>query len=174
MRRKYASPAVFMVAALCGLPPALLGAEKLYVQDPAVIDTDAGIDPAVRDRCKLGERLSFFLQQNIKTQFEVVPSATLNNAGDAKALALIIQNTQGNASDGGWFDRKGIVMRGTLRENGKVIASFNAQRRSTGGALGPFTDSCAIFERCVKALAEDVADWLEKPRMDAWLGELKE
>jgi hypothetical protein len=154
------------------LSPALSAMEKLYVQDPVTVDQDARLDPAVRDTCKLDVRLPFLLYQRISGKFEVVPSKTLEDVADAKALALVIQNVQGDASGGAWFGRKGVTLRGTLRENGKVVGSFNARRRSTGGALGPFTDGCAIFERCMKELAEDVAGWLEKPRLDAWLGEL--
>jgi hypothetical protein len=156
------------------LSPALPAMERLYVQDPVTIDQDASIDPAVRESCKLDVRLPFFLYQKINGKFEVVPSTTPEDAADAKALTLVIQNVQGDASSGAWFGRKGVTLRGTLRENGKVVGSFNARRRSTGGALGPFTDGCAIFERCVKGLAEDVAEWLEKPRLDAWLGELSD
>ncbi|HKQ30132.1 MAG TPA: hypothetical protein VJS66_02505 [Burkholderiales bacterium] len=166
--------AVLAVLMLCAPPHSLFAAEKLYIQDPAAIDLDAGIDPAVREQCKLGERLSFFLQQNIKKQFDVIASPTLEDAGDAKALSLIVQNAQGDASGGAWFGRKGVTLRGTLSQNGKVIASFNARRRSTGGVLGPFKEGCEIFDRCVNALAEDVAQWLEQPRTDAWLGELRE
>lgn len=152
----------------------LPAAEKLYIQDPAVVDQDAQIDRTVRDTCKLDTRLPFFLQQELKKKFDVVASKTLDDAGDAKALSLVIQNVQGDTSGGAWFSRKGITVRGTLRENGKVIGSFNARRRSTGGVLGLVTDSCAIYERCIKELAEDVAGWVEKPRIDAWLGELAE
>jgi hypothetical protein len=153
---------------------AVSAAEKLYVQDPVEFDADAQVDRAVRDTCKLGTRLSFFLQQEIKSKYDIVPTKTPADMTDAKSLALVIQNVQGDASSGAWFGRKGITLRGTLRENGKIIGSFNARRRSTGGILGPMTDGCAIFEHCVKALAEDVADWLKKPSIDAWLGELNE
>jgi hypothetical protein len=161
---------VFLVYFLAA--PALPAMEKLYVQDPVVIDQDASIDPAVRESCKLDARLPFFLYQKINSKFEVIPAKTPEDAADAKMLTLVIQNVQGDASSGAWFGRKGVTLRGTLRESGKVIGSFNARRRSTGGALGPFKDGCAIFERCAKELADDVAEWLEKPRMDAWLGEL--
>jgi len=170
---RYAPSPVVVVSLLSLLfSPALPALEKLYVQDPVTFDQDAAVDPVVRDTCKLDTRLPYYLYIKLTNKFEVVPSKTLDDAGDAKALTLVIQNVQGDASGGAWFGRKGVTLRGTLRENGKVIGSFNARRRSTGGALGPFKEGCEIFERCVKELAVDVAEWLEKPRMDAWLGEL--
>ena len=62
--------------------------------------------------------------------------------------------------------------RGTLFENGKKLASFEARRQSMGGAFAGYKGSCSVLGRTVKAMGKDVAAWLKQPNDNALLGDL--
>jgi hypothetical protein len=147
-------------------------ADKLFVQTPAAYGGKASVDSKIKQECKLEDKVSAHLQDQLKGTFDVVPSRTLSDAGGAKSLSLSIVNVQG-VGGGAWSGPKGLALQGTLKQGGKTIGSFNAQRTSTGGAFGGYKSTCSIFERCTKELGKDVAKWLAAPTMDAKLGELK-
>jgi hypothetical protein len=150
-------------------------AEKLYVQSPARYDKGATIDAKVKEECRIESRISYFVKENTLGKFDVVFSAALNDAGNNKALSLVILSVEG-AGGGVWTGAKGMTVRGTLRGNGKVIGSFDAKRLSGGGGYWSrkkFQGTCELFENSAKEIGEDVASWLKQPSMDAKLGEMK-
>ncbi len=148
-----------------------LAADKLYVQTPADRDKDAPINDKVKQECGIENRVSYFVQESAKEKFDVVPSKTLADAGNSKALSLTVLGVQG-IGGGGWTGSKTITLQGTLRENGEVTGTFIARRSSRGGVLGPVQGTCSIFERNAAALGKDIAAWLAQPRMNARLGEM--
>lgn len=161
------------IAALCLPLAAHAGGGKLHVQQPAAYDKDAAVNEKVKDQCAPEARLSEFVKEYAKGPFdEVVGLKDLSKAGGGKTLSLTILNVMG-VGGGAWSGPKGITVQGTLRENGKVIGTFQARRSSGGGAYGGFKGTCSILERCAKALGKDIAAWLEGPSMDARLGEMR-
>jgi hypothetical protein len=148
-----------------------LAADKLYVQTPADRDNDALIDDKVKQQCGIENRISYFAQESAKEKFEVVPSKTLADAGNSKALSLTVLDVQG-IGGGAWTGSKTIALQGTLRENGEVTGTFIARCSSRGGMLGPVQGTCSIFERNAEALGKDIAAWVAHPRMNARLSEM--
>ena len=146
-------------------------ADKLYVQTPADRDPDAPINERVKEECAIESRVSFFVQEAAKTTFDVIPSMTLADAANNKALSLTVLSVEG-IGGGGWTGSKRITLRGTLTENGNVAGTFVARRSSRGGVLGPMQGTCSIFERDAKELGQDIAKWLVQPSTNARLGEL--
>jgi len=144
--------------------------EKLLVQTPAVYDKDAHVNDKIKAECAVENRVSFFVQERAKGKFDVVPAKTPDTSG--KALTLTIMNV-GGTGGGAWSGPKSITLQGTLKDKGKVIGNFNARRSSGGGAFGGYKSTCGIIERCAEALGKDIGAWLEKPTMNAGLGEIK-
>jgi hypothetical protein len=145
-------------------------AEKLMIQTPAVYDNDARINNKIRTECAVENRLSQFMAERASGKYDVVSVKTPDASG--KALTLTILNV-GGVGGGGWSGPKSITLHGVLKDKGRVIGTFNARRGSSGGAFGAYKSTCGIIERCAEALAKDVSAWLEKPTMDAGLGELE-
>jgi hypothetical protein len=87
-------------------------------------------------------------------------------------LTIEIVNVHGTGG-GAYSGAKSVVIEGTLQENGKVIGTFEGSRYSGGGFWGGFKGTCSILGRCVKALGNDVAIWMENPYKGAKLGDSK-
>ncbi len=145
-------------------------AEKLYVQNPAAYDRNAHITEKVKKECSVENRLSLLIQEQAKGKFNVVSAK--NPGTDGKALTLTILDVHG-VGGGAWSGPKSITLQGTLKDRGRVIGTFTARRTSGGGVFGAYKSTCSILGRDAEALAKDIVTWLEKPTMNAGLGEIK-
>jgi hypothetical protein len=162
----------FALIAGFGFVPAGFAADKLYVQSPANYASGTDVNPKIKAECALESKVATHVIEQAGGNFEVVASPSLSDAGAAKALTLTITDVMG-VGGGAWSGAKGITIKGTLKQGGKVIGTFEARRNSGGGAFGGYKGTCSILGRCAKALGKDVSDWLAQPSMNAKLGELK-
>lgn len=160
-----------LILAIYGLNA--FGGEKLYLQTPAAYGKDANVDPKVREECAPDAKVAAILKERLYGKFdEIVATKNPAGAGPGKTLNLTITNVMG-VGGGAWSGPKSISVQGTLKDQGKVVGSFNARRTSGGGPFGGYKGTCAILERCAESLATDIAGWMEKPVMNAALGEMK-
>ena len=90
--------------------------------------------------------------------------------GRVLKLELVEALTMGNAFIG---HHKYTKVRGTLYENGAVVADFRGRTNSMGGFAIGYKGSCSVLGRTVKALSKDIAAWLKSPVDDARLGDLQ-
>lgn len=158
--------ACVIVAALGFCATALAG-DKIGI--PAVVPfaEDANVPAAVKDECKLGEKVSSFVSKFSKGSVEVS-----ENVAEGQYVNMSITEVHAPGG-GGWSGPKWMEVAGTLQENGKSVASFRAKRFSTGGAFGGFKGTCSIIGRCTKALGKDIAKWIKNPVDGAELGDAK-
>lgn len=136
-----------------------------------------GIDvpAAVKLECELPKKLAEYTKSAAEDDFATInvldaPSKTTSGR------TLIMQIVGIDAAPGGRYTgRKGVSIEGSLWENGKVIGNFQATRYSSGGGgfAHHYKGTCKILARDVKTLGKDVAKWLQKPDMNARLGEAK-
>jgi len=152
-------------------PPSFAG-EKLYIQTPAVYSKNAAISDDVKQECALDNKVSQYVQEAADRNFDIVPIKSVSEAGTHKALTLTIVGVQGFGG-GSWSGRKGVLVRGALMENGKEIGSFVAERNTGASGIAGWKSSCKMYEKCAKTLGKDIAAWLNEPRANAQLGELK-
>jgi hypothetical protein len=153
------------------VPLASLAAGTLNLQENAPYEKDLPVPDAVRRECGLEARVVGFVQSAVTPSFDkVVLVDDASKAGAGKSLAMKITGITGTAG-GAWSGAKFVTINGTLREQGKVIGTFRATRLSGGGAFGAYMGTCAILDRCAKALSADVAKWLGDPSMNAKLGD---
>lgn len=135
----------------------------VQVEPRAPFDPGARASSAVKAECGLEEKVPALVA-------EAAVGASLGEGG-ARSLALRITEVQ--APGGGMFSGpKWLEVSGTLREGGKTVGSFRAKRVTTGGAFGG-GGTCGMLTKCARAIAGDVATWLENPTPGAELGDAR-
>jgi hypothetical protein len=126
----------------------------------------ARVPQKVRSECGLQDKVPAFLS-NYARNVELV-DRELGTRG--RILELHIGDV--HAPGGGAFSGpKWMTVTGVLRENGREVGSFTAKRFSGGGMFGAYKGTCAIVERCARAIGKDIAGWLRSPRDGARLGD---
>jgi len=142
------------------LVPVLADASGLTVAKKIPYANPAGVRKAIRDTCDL--------QTSIPAAVAQATGARLVNGRGS--LELMISKVHGPA---GWIfsGPKWVEVKGKLRRRGRVVGSFRAKRYS---AFNPFVGgTCSILAHCSRAIATDIAGWVESPSMHAKLGDAK-
>ena len=155
----------FVPASLADKAPAAV----VTVSQAAPYAENSGVADVVKNECQLDTRLPEFIRDFAKDDPKVVLTADPLEKAGGRVLVLQISSVTG-LSGGAWSGPKSVVVKGELKEGGKVIGSFTAARFSTGGAFAVLKGTCTIFGRCIKTLGQDIAGWLKKPTMNARLG----
>lgn len=154
--------------------PVMAKGGTLNLSKQARYEKGANVPQAVRDECGLETKIIRFVEKFAQKKFDNV--VLVNNASSGTpGTALNITITDALAPKGGTASGyKSLTIKGTLWQNGKVQGTFTARRVTSGGAsfIG-YKGTCSMLARCAKALGKDVATWLEKPTMNAKLGDAK-
>ena len=141
----------------CVLVPGVAGASGLTVSRKIHFVHPASVRKPIRDTCDLQTRIP-----------AAVAKATNARLVEGRgSLDLAISDVHG---PGGWIfsGPKWVEVTGKLRRGRKVVGSFRAKRYS---AFNPFAGgTCGILARCGRALAADIAAWVENPTKNAVLG----
>jgi hypothetical protein len=125
----------------------------------------ADIPADVRKECTgLGDELpKAIVRANRSATLVPTPAALSEKTG----RYLFVEITKVEARGGGAFTGpKHMKVRGTLIENGKEIADFEA-KRGTMAAAG----TCTTLQKAEKDLGEDIGVWLTNPKPHAHLGD---
>src|SRR3954464_11095091 len=149
-----------MLLAAAVLLPLAAGAQTLSV--PAKVSYDKGVHvpDAVRAECGLETKIPEYVKSSAPGQ---VTKGAQGGKGGGKSLDMKITGLL--ATGGGNFSGpKSVTVSGTLREGGKVKGTFTAMRHSSGGPFGG-GGTCAILDRCAKAIGKDIGAWLKTPSM---------
>lgn len=162
-----------VLAVLAASISAVCAADPIATQATVPYAADARIAQNIRNECtKLGSQLAEYTQQfGKKFGVDVQLTNTLDTAAAGRVLQIEITEavSMGNAFMG---HQKFSSARGTLFENGKKVAEFEARRQSMGGAFAGYKGSCSVLGRTVKAMGKDIAQWLKAPNDKALLGDM--
>ncbi len=132
---------------------------------------NSGATLAVKRECIIDSQLPEFIESYASDyDIAVVRDGRQVKQGKGKVLELAFSQVYGFGG-GAWSGAKSVTVKGTLKENGKTIGTFIGTRFSGGGMFGGFKGTCSILGRCVKALGNDIARWLQAPSMNARLGD---
>jgi hypothetical protein len=142
-------------------------AGKLYVQSLASYAPNSGVNEKVRAECAPEASLPLSIRTHAKAD-EVMLTNNPGGKSDGRQLSLVLTHVDGAGGGGPWGARKSITAAGTLKQGGKVIGTFEAQRGSKGGWR-----TCDTFNYINNSLGKDIAGWLGSPGMNSRLGELK-
>jgi hypothetical protein len=173
------SPKAVVAWALCaalfaagtGLPLLTQAAGPVTIQKLAPFKPDLSVPAEVKLNCDLVTRIPAYIAENAHGKFDnVVLSDTFSTNAPGLSLAITIVGL--NGKEGGLqTGAKHIVIEGTLWENGREQGSFRAKRRVGVTWGGSYKGTCNLLDRCAKLLGKDVAEWLQKPSVNARLGD---
>jgi hypothetical protein len=160
-------------AAALLLASTLLQAQPVTMARSVPYADDAEISSKVRSECvKLQDQLAEFIREYGKANgvdVRLVDDPTRNGPGRVLEVEIVEAVSMGNAFIG---HQKFTRVGGTLFDDGKQVASFRARRNSMGGAFGGYKGSCSVLGRTVKALGQDIAQWLRNPQDGGRLGDM--
>jgi hypothetical protein len=142
------------------------GAEGIRLARRVAFAEGSRATAAVKQECGLETLLPTLVAENASDV-----ELTEGTPSGGRTLHLRISDVQ--APGGGMFSGpKWLEVRGTLRQGGRDVASFRAKRVSTGGPFGG-GGTCGMLQKCARAIAGDVATWLENPTAGAELGDAR-
>jgi hypothetical protein len=125
----------------------------------------ADVPADVRKECTdLGDELpKAIVRANRSATLVATPTALSEKTG----RYLSVEITKVEAHGGGAFTGpKHMKVRGTLIENGKEIADFEAKRGAMAAA-----GTCTTLQKAEKDLGTDIGVWLTNPKPHAHLGD---
>src|SRR5690348_3957659 len=142
-----------LLAALVSLP--LAAAAAVNVPDKIAYDKNSAANDRVKKECALDTK---------------IPQYVKAAAGGNGKGTLDMKITRVIAPGGGaWSGPKEVTVSGTLRDGGKMIGTFTAQRHTTHGGYGV----CGMLDNDAQAIGKDIGAWLKSPSMNAKLGDAK-
>jgi len=162
-------PALLVAAALLGGHAVSAVANgTLTIPKKAPFEKGIHVPEAVRAECGLEQKVPEHVRDAAGKKFDKVSLADHVSAKTpGKAMSLTITSVL--APGGGPFSGpKSVEVRGVLWEHGREIGSFRARRNTTHGS-----GTCNMLDRDAKAIAGDVAKWLESPGKEDRLGDAK-
>lgn len=149
---------------MIGVAPALASADAdIAMTNKVPYAEGISVAETVLNECEIEARVANALA-TASPRLRLVDSVR-----DVPGLVLTVQITEVQALPGGFFSGpKAITIYGTLKDSGKTLGSFRAKRFATSGG-----GTCATLEKVATAIGKDVAVWLEKPTLDAELGDAR-
>ena len=165
MRYIFAALAVVLSASVS------LGDDVIHVAKDAPFENPNAIAAAVREECDLPRKQMELLIAAASERGITLVVDDENPPSEGKVLVLQIARADSIGRAGANYHAKSVALRGKLMQNGQQVGSFVGMRNSTGQAFGVLKSSCTVLELCLKKLASDVAVWLQKPTLNARIGE---
>lgn len=152
---------------LCCASPAF--AATVHVQEKVPFSETSYIAENIKVECRMGSQLATALGSSAPDFGNTIEfGEQLPTEGRVLQLELI--EAQSGRVGMGHF--KSATVRGILMDDGQKIAAVTARRVSGGGPGAMFKGSCAVLERVVNAIGNDLAEWLANPTDNAKLGDL--
>ncbi|MDH3336277.1 MAG: hypothetical protein OER22_03245 [Gammaproteobacteria bacterium] len=130
----------------------------------------SGVRDNVKEECGFETRLPEYIRKKAKRGVNVVLTDEPLGKVNGKVLFLEITNVFA-LGGGGYSGSKSAIVSGELKENGELIGSVTARRRTL---FSMRVGTCSMLKRVAEKLGEDIADWLREPTMDAKLGDIKD
>ena len=148
---------------------AISGNENIYISATVPYKEVKNINIKIRQECAINTQMvTYLVKYGAKNGINFIVSN--NPKKSDKVLKLTIDDavSAGNAFRG---HKKFVSISGEIKQNGKVISSFRAARKSGGGFMGRYKSSCAVLGGAVKRLARDTAEWAVTKQNKATLGD---
>lgn len=143
--------------------------QQVTLRTPIAFASSADVRDAVRDECRLQDKLVRFIKR-----FSAERNITVEESGSpAGGKVLTVAITDVYAPGGGAFSGgKAVTIEAELTENGQALGDLRARRISGGGAFAAFKGTCDILGRDVETLGRDVSRFLTDPQPGTRMGNL--
>ncbi len=138
-------------------------AQTIIVPKPVPYSADSDIAGNIKHECAIDVKLADFIADYAKARKITVSfMGETNPTIPGRVLVLEIRDAQssGNAFLG---HHKSTTVRGQYYEDSKLIGSFKDRRDSMGGLFQGFKGSCSVLGRTVRAIGQDIAEWMVHP-----------
>jgi len=151
-------------------------AETISIASSVSYAANSGISKKQKTDCTLDVRLPKHIESAAGSEIEIVILEDAVDTVPGKALHLEFAHVF--AQPGKWISGSAAVaVRGQLKENGEEIGSVTAFRTTSradiAGKVDGLEGACAMLNRCIEVIGHDIATWLERPTMNAKLGDAK-
>jgi hypothetical protein len=113
----------------------------------------------VRTKCDWNSKLSEEIAHYAETPVSITDKDVSQLGGKVLVMKIVHVHAIGG---GGLTGPKWAIVQGELRDNGKLIGSFEANQHSSAGLT-----MCGSLDHLAKELGDDIADWLKDPTMNA-------
>jgi len=151
-----------MVVAATVAPSSAAADSRIRVLEETPLSPVADVPADVRKDCSdLGDELPRAIARSSRHVTLVRSPHELTG----KYLTLEITHVRAGRV-GAFSGPKFMTVRGSLIENGKEIADFDAKR----GAIA-VSNTCSMLDKAQKELGTDIGQWLEHPRPHSHLGD---
>ena len=154
-----------LIISVCLLSAGPVFADEKIMMSAAIPYEDKDVGNAdIQKDCDWNQQLA----ENIVKESNSIAETTDKDLAqiNGKTLTILSDNIH-SIGGGAMTGPKWVHIHGQLSDNGKVIASFEALRRTIGGRL----TACSTLNNLGDELAEDVGKWLKNPTMNAKLGD---
>jgi hypothetical protein len=151
--------AMLGLAGECGGTKTPAGDAELSVDTPEYTD-DAHAPGDVRKKCKFEHDLA----SNVA---EMTPKADVGGMA-AKRLSMKIIHMRG--ADPSYGGAISVIVEGELTDGGTQVGTFKVRREAMPGVLGGMSGICRGLDDIAVIMAEDIADFIDDPKMNADLG----
>ncbi len=151
----------------------LAAAEPITVPQSVPFAEEAEIAGRTRNECHINDQLGDFIAAYAREKGVATRAAPATDPSlPGRVLVVEIRHavSEGNAFLG---HHKSTSVRGALYQDGRAVAKFKGRRDSMGGFAAGYKGSCSVLGRTVRALGQDIAEWLSDPADGAQLGDLK-
>jgi hypothetical protein len=129
----------------------------------------AEINPDILE-CGVAAEILEELEDEIDQRYNV---RRVKHAEPGPGDLLAMQFVRAAGAGGGMISGpKHLALKGFLYRDGVLIGTFVAQRSGLNGfTMGYYKGTCSMVEDLAEELAEDIADWLLRPHMNARIGD---
>ena len=154
---------------------------SLIIQKTAPYQDWAAIRNQMKRDCDIEAQVPAMVKKHAEGYDNVLLYDIIPPDSVAAVLTMTIKDARG-MTGGVYSGAKSITVEGTVKQDGRVLGTFTDRQESTWGRIkvrglkvigkkGHNASTCDLLFQCAETIGEDVAEWLEKPTMNAKLGE---
>lgn len=138
-------------------------AGTIYVQMPAMYETENAARQTLKDECQIDTLLANYVLQQVNLKFpDAQPLGNSPVPADDYLLKLTVVYAFGWGG-GGYSGSKILTIRADLYQDGRILRSLVKRENSRMGAFGMLSTTCSIFDRLAGKMGRHVTNWLAKP-----------
>ena len=142
---------IALCAPLAAAAAAHAGGVRLLM--PVDYAPGSGVEPKVRDLCRLEERVALDIGA-------ALDGSTASTDGEVVRIRI----TAVTGGDASWTGPKAISLRVELLKDGQLQRGTELTRTTDGGVFGDYKNACSLLHNDSGRLAKAVAEWVARAR----------